>query len=52
MEVKKYMHFAIMIFLTIGIGFINPVGQITEIGMKVLGVFVGVLCYMDGFLLI
>lgn len=43
MEVKKYMHFAIMIFLTIGIGFINPVGQITEIGMKVLGVFVGVL---------
>ncbi len=32
-----------MLFLTFGIGFLPPFAQITEIGMRVLGVFVGML---------
>lgn len=43
MDKKRYVHFIVMIFLTIGIGALSPVGDITESGMKVLGVFVAVL---------
>ena len=43
MEAKKYIHFIVMIFLTIGIGALSPVGDITELGMRVLGVFVAIL---------
>lgn len=39
----KYIHVAIMIALTFGIGFLPPFGAITELGMKVLGVFVGLI---------
>lgn len=38
-----WIKFALMIGLTIGIGLLPPFGQITPIGMKILGVFVGTL---------
>ncbi len=38
-----YIHSIIFVLLTIGIGFLPPFGQITPMGMKVLGVFVGVI---------
>ncbi|MDO4280065.1 MAG: hypothetical protein Q4C56_00390 [Peptococcaceae bacterium] len=38
-----YVHVAIMFLLTFGTGFLPPVGQITDIGMRVLGVFLGLL---------
>lgn len=38
-----YIHCIIFVLLTIGIGFLPPFGQITTMGMKVLGVFVGVI---------
>ena len=41
--IKKCMHIAIMIILTIGIGLLSPVYSLTPYGMQVLGVFVGVL---------
>ncbi len=44
MDKKKYttyLHFVIMLFLMIGIGYLPPIGQITPMGMKILGVFVG-----------
>jgi len=40
---KKYLHVLIMLFLTFGIGLLPPFGQITEVGMDVLGVFIGIL---------
>ena len=40
---KIWINFAIMLILTIGIGSLSPVGNITPMGMKVLGVFVGTL---------
>ena len=40
---KKYIHLAIMLALTFIISFAPPFGAITPIGMKTLGVFVGVL---------
>ena len=43
MDRKRLIHFIIMFVLTIGIGFLAPFGQITELGMKVLGIFTGVL---------
>ena len=39
----SYIHVAIMFILMFGVGFLPPFGQITEIGMKVLGVFLGLL---------
>lgn len=39
---KHYIHVAIFFILTFGIGFLPPVAQITEVGMHVLGAFVGV----------
>lgn len=43
MDRKRIVHFVIMFALTIGIGLLTPFGQITELGMKALGIFVGVL---------
>lgn len=37
-----YLHIAIMLILMLGIGFLPPFGQITELGMKVLGCFLGI----------
>lgn len=37
-----YLHIAIMLVLMFGIGFLPPFGQITELGMKVLGCFLGI----------
>ena len=39
----KIIKFAIMMALMVGIGMMEPFGQITPMGMKVLGVFVGTL---------
>lgn len=36
-----YIHLCIYLLITFGIGLIPPFGAITELGMKVLGVFVG-----------
>lgn len=41
--ISKVIKFAIMIGLMIGIGMLPPFGQITPMGMKILGVFVGTL---------
>lgn len=42
--VKRYIHIAAMLAITLGIGFLCPTfGQVTRFGMQVLGVFVGVL---------
>lgn len=38
-----YINSALVVLLTIGIGYLPPFGQITPLGMKVLGVFIGVL---------
>lgn len=38
-----YINCLIFVLLTFGIGFLPPVGQITPLGMKVLGVFIGVI---------
>lgn len=38
-----YINTAIVFLLVFGVGFIEPFGQITPMGMKVLGVFLGVL---------
>lgn len=43
MTKKKYIHLVIMIALTFIISFAPPFGAITPVGMKTLGVFVGVL---------
>lgn len=40
---KYYLHSFIFLILMFGIGFLPPIGGITEMGMKVLGVFIGVL---------
>lgn len=39
---NEYIHIAIMLVITFGVGFLPPFGQITEIGMKVLGCFLGI----------
>lgn len=38
-----YINVIIYFAITFGIGFLPPFGQITELGMKVLGVFIGVI---------
>ncbi|MDO4280650.1 MAG: hypothetical protein Q4C56_03375 [Peptococcaceae bacterium] len=46
MEKRKnmyYIHVAIYLIITFGIGFLPPFAQITELGMRVLGVFLGVI---------
>ena len=39
----QYLHIAIMLILMFGVGFLPPFGQITEIGMRVLGCFLGII---------
>lgn len=49
-NMMNYVKVAIMAVLVIGIGCMAPIGQITPLGMKVLGIFVGVLygwCFLD-----
>ena len=41
-KMVSYIHIAIMLVITFGVGFLPPVGQITELGMKVLGCFLGI----------
>ena len=36
-----YVHVVIFLLITFGFGFLPPFGQITEVGMKVLGAFLG-----------
>ncbi len=43
MTKKKYIHFVIMIALTLIIAVMPPIGGITPLGMRTIGVFVGVL---------
>lgn len=38
-----YLHIAIFLIITFGFGFLPPFAQITTVGMKVLGVFIGVI---------
>lgn len=40
---KKYIHVAITLLLMIGIGLLPSFGQVTPLGMKVLGVFLGMM---------
>lgn len=42
-NITKLIKFIIMLVLIIGIGMMDPVGDITPLGMKILGVFVGTL---------
>lgn len=47
---KRYIHIAIMFVLMFGMGFLPTFGQITPMGMKVLGVFIGLVygwCFID-----
>lgn len=38
-----YMHIAFFLIITFGVGMLPPFAQITELGMRVLGVFLGVI---------
>lgn len=40
---KYFLHIAIYLIITFGVGFIPPFAQITELGMRVLGIFLGVI---------
>lgn len=40
---RYYFHIMVMLVLYFGFGFIKPIGQITEVGMGVLGVFFGLI---------
>lgn len=47
---KSYIHVAIMLALMLGIGYLPPFAQVTPLGMKVLGVFLGLVygwCFID-----
>ena len=39
----KYIHMIVAFFLMAGIGLLPPIGEITKVGMEVLGIFVGLL---------
>ena len=41
-NVMKYIHILIMMILMFGVGFLPPFGEITPLGMKVLGCFLGI----------
>ena len=43
MTKKNYIHLFIMVAITVGISLCTPIGKITPVGMKTLGIFVGVL---------
>lgn len=36
-----YVHVAIFLIITFGVGFLPPFAHITPVGMKVLGIFLG-----------
>lgn len=40
-NVKYYLKLAVYLLITFGVGFLPPVGAITPLGMKILGVFIG-----------
>lgn len=42
-NIKYYIHVLIMLLLFFGFGYISPIGTITEVGMQVLGVFLGMI---------
>lgn len=42
-----YIHSIIFVLMTFGIGFLPPIGGITELGMKVLGIFIGLFIWLD-----
>ena len=42
-NVKYYVNIAIMLFFFFGFGHLEPIGTITEVGMQVLGVFLGMI---------
>ena len=42
-KTMKYVHIIVMFVLMIGIGLLPPFGQITELGMKILGIFIGIM---------
>ena len=47
---KSYINIAIMFALMLGVGYLPPIAQITPLGMKVLGVFLGLIygwCFID-----
>lgn len=44
-EMRYYINSAIGLFLMFGIGFIPPLDPITAMGMKIIGIFVG-MCYL------
>lgn len=49
-NMKTYVHIAIMLLITFGVGMLPPFGQITPFGMKMLGVFLGIVygwCCID-----
>lgn len=39
----RYIHIAIMLTLIIGFHFLPPIGTITPVGMKILGIFLAML---------
>ena len=39
----RWLHIPIILFLMFGFGYIQPVGALTEMGMQVVGVFLGIL---------
>jgi len=41
-KMVSYIHIAIMLVIMFGVGFLPPFGQISEVGMKVLGCFLGI----------
>ncbi len=47
---RSYIHVVIMFSLMLGVGFLPPFAQVTPLGMKVLGVFLGLVygwCFID-----
>lgn len=42
-DVKYYIHVLIMLFFFFGFGHLSPIGTITEVGMQILGVFLGMI---------
>lgn len=42
-SMMSYIHIVIMLLLMFGVGFLPPFGQITPLGMKVLGCFLGII---------
>ncbi len=47
---RSYIHVVIMLSLMLGVGFLPPFAQVTPLGMKVLGVFLGLVygwCFID-----